>query len=153
MDIVVLKFGGSSVANNCNLKIVADKIIEYKKENKKVVVVLSAQGKTTNNLIAEANQLGTNIEKRELDMLISTGEQMSCAKLSILLNNIGHSAVSLTGWQAGIYTDKVSQNASIKSIDTNRILTELQKDNIVVITGFQGINENMDITTLRKRGI
>lgn len=149
MDIIVLKFGGSSVANNERLRIVANKLIEYKNENKKVVVILSAQGKMTNELINEANELSSNIEKRELDMLVSTGEQISCAKLSILLNDMGHSAVSLTGWQAGIFTDDTTQNANIQSINTARILEELGKDKIVIITGFQGINKQKDITTLR----
>lgn len=151
MDIVVLKFGGSSLATNERLKLVAEKILNHKKENTHIVAILSAQGKTTNKLIEEANELSNNCQKRELDMLLSTGEQISCAKLAILLNDMGNNTISLTGWQAGIYTDTISQNAAIESISTNRILSELKKENIVLITGFQGIDENMNITTLRKR--
>ena len=150
--IVVLKFGGSSVSDNNKLKIVADKIInEYKKDNK-VVVVLSAQGKTTDRLIEEANELSDNISKRELDVLLSCGEQISISKLSILLNSLGYNAISLTGWQAGIYTNNTNQNAIIERINTNRILKELNQNKIVIIAGFQGINEKLDITTLGRGG-
>ena len=98
--IVVLKFGGSSVSDNNKLKIVVNKIISEYKKNNKVVVVLSAQGKTTDRLIEEANELSDNISKRELDVLLSCGEQISISKLAILLNSLGYKAISLTGWQA-----------------------------------------------------
>ena len=151
-DIIVLKFGGSSVADNEKLKIVANKIIDmYNKENN-IVVILSAQGKMTDKLIGEAKELSKNVEKRELDALLSCGEQMSAAKLSILLNSMGYKAISLTGWQAGIYTNNTNQDAIIENIDTQRILKELEQKNIVIITGFQGINENMDITTFGRGG-
>lgn len=147
-----MKFGGSSVANNERLKIVANKIIDlYNKENN-IVVVLSAQGKTTDQLINEAKELAPNIKNRELDMLLSAGEQMSTAKLAILLNNMGYSAISLTGWQAGILTDNTNQNAIIRNIDTSRIIKELNDKNIVIVAGFQGINKNMDITTFGRGG-
>ena len=150
--IVVLKFGGSSVSDNDKLKIVADKIIcEYKKNNK-VVVVLSAQGKTTDKLIEEANELSNNISKRELDVLLSCGEQISISKLAILLNSLGYNTISLTGWQAGIYTNNTNQNAIIERINTNRILEELNQNKIVIVAGFQGINEKLDITTLGRGG-
>ena len=150
--IVVLKFGGSSVSDNDKLKIVADKIIcEYKKNNK-VVVVLSAQGKTTDKLIEEANELSNNISKRELDVLLSCGEQISISKLAILLTSLGYKAISLTGWQAGIYTNNTNQNAIIERINTNRILEELNMNKIVIVAGFQGINEKLDITTLGRGG-
>ena len=150
--IVVLKFGGSSVSDNDKLKIVADKIIcEYKKNNK-VVVVLSAQGKTTDRLIEEANELSDNISKRELDVLLSCGEQISISKLAILLNSLGYNTISLTGWQAGIYTNNTNQNAIIERINTNRILEELNQNKIVIIAGFQGINKKLDITTLGRGG-
>lgn len=165
MDTIVMKFGGSSVANNDRLKLVAQKIIDmYNKENN-IVVILSAQGKTTDKLINEAS---TIIEEnknfgikdpslnpeifREMDMLLSSGEQISISKLSILLNNMGYKAISLTGWQAGILTDNTNQNAIIKNIDTTRILQELEKRKIVIIAGFQGYNENLDITTLGRGG-
>ena len=99
MDTVVVKFGGSSIADNDKLKLVANKIIELCEKNK-VVVVLSAQGKTTDNLIKQANELSSNINNRELDTLLSSGEQISISKLGILLNDMGYKAISLTGWQA-----------------------------------------------------
>ena len=165
MDTIVMKFGGSSVANNDRLKLVAQKIIDmYNKENN-IVVILSAQGKTTDKLINEASKIieenknfgikdpSLNPEIfREMDMLLSSGEQISISKLSMLLNNMGYKAISLTGWQAGILTDNTNQNAIIKNIDTTRILQELEKRKIVIIAGFQGYNENLDITTLGRGG-
>ncbi len=151
-DIIVLKFGGSSVSNNENLKIVANKIIDFKANNKNVVVILSAQGKTTDKLIHEAYELTDEVNKRELDALVSCGEQMSAAKLSILLNSLDFPSVSLTGWQAGIYTNNTNQDAFIENINTERIYAELKSDKIVIITGFQGINENLDITTFGRGG-
>ena len=151
-DIIVLKFGGSSVSNNENLKIVANKIIDFKANNKNVVVILSAQGKTTDKLIHEAYELTDEVNKRELDALVSCGEQMSAAKLSILLNSLDFPSVSLTGWQAGIYTNNTNQDAFIENINAERIYAELKSDKIVIITGFQGINENLDITTFGRGG-
>ena len=151
-DIIVLKFGGSSVSNNENLKIVANKIIDFKNSNQNIVVILSAQGKTTDKLINEAYELTEEVDKRELDALVSCGEQMSAAKLSILLNSLGFPSVSLTGWQAGIYTNNTNQDALIETINTERISSELESGNIVIITGFQGINENLDITTFGRGG-
>ncbi len=152
MDTIVMKFGGSSVADNERLKIVAQKIIDlYNKENN-IVVILSAQGKTTDKLINEAIQLSENTKDREMDMLLSSGEQIAVAKLSILLNGLGYNAISLTGWQAGILTNNTNQNATIENIDTTRILNELTQRNIVIVTGFQGYNENLDITTLGRGG-
>lgn len=165
MDTIVMKFGGSSVANNDRLKLVAQKIIDmYNKENN-IVVILSAQGKTTDKLINEASTIIEENKKfeiedlslnpeifREMDMLLSSGEQISISKLSILLNKMGYKAISLTGWQAGILTDNTNQNAIIKNIDTTRILQELEKRKIVIIAGFQGYNENLDITTLGRGG-
>ena len=151
-DIIVLKFGGSSVSNNENLKTVANKIIDFKNNNQNIVVILSAQGKTTDKLIHEAYELTEEVNKRELDALVSCGEQMSSAKLSILLNSLGFPAVSLTGWQAGIYTNNTNQDALIENINTERIYSELESGNIVIITGFQGINENLDITTFGRGG-
>lgn len=151
-DTIVLKFGGSSVSNNENLKIVANKIIDFKNSNQNIVVILSAQGKTTDKLINEAYELTEEVDKRELDALVSCGEQMSAAKLSILLNSLGFPSVSLTGWQAGIYTNNTNQDALIETINTERICSELESGNIVIITGFQGINENLDITTFGRGG-
>lgn len=152
MDTVVLKFGGSSVADNIKLSIVAEKIKSFYEENKKVVVVVSAQGKTTDGLIKEAMSLSSVPNERELDVLLSTGEQISMAKVAILLNRLGMPAISLTGWQAGIYTNNTNQDAIIEDIDTSRIEKELDKGKIVIVAGFQGINPNMDITTLGRGG-
>ena len=164
MDTIVMKFGGSSVADNDKLKIVAKKVIDMYDKGNNIVVILSAQGKTTDKLINEASQIieeNTKIDAeqmpnseifREMDMLLSSGEQISISKLSILLNKMGYKSISLTGWQAGILTDNVNQNAIIKNIDTTRILQELEKRKIVIIAGFQGYNENLDITTLGRGG-
>ena len=137
--IIVLKFGGSSVADNIKLNVVAEKIISLKKEAKSIVVVVSAQGKTTDGLIKEAQELSAIPDEREMDMLLSTGEQITSSKLSILLNRMGHKAISLTGWQAGIITNNIHQSAKIEKIQTERIEKELEEGKIVVVTGFQGI--------------
>ena len=151
-DTVVLKFGGSSVADNIKLEAVTNKIIEWKEKTKNIVVVVSAQGKTTDRLIGEAQELSAIPEEREMDMLLSTGEQITAAKLSILLNRRGFKAISLTGWQSGIQTNKVHKNAKIETIYPKRILEELEKGKIVIITGFQGIDKKQDITTLGRGG-
>ena len=152
MDTVILKFGGSSVADNIKLNVVAEKVIKIKKEVKNLVVVVSAQGKTTDNLIKEAQELSAIPEEREIDMLLSTGEQITAAKLSILLNRMGHKAISLTGWQAGIMTNDIHRNAKIEQICTERIKKEFKEGKIVIVAGFQGINENGNITTLGRGG-
>lgn len=148
MNTVILKFGGTSVADNIKLNVVAEKVISLKKEAKNVVVVVSAQGKTTNQLIKEAQELSAIPEEREMDMLLATGEQITAAKLSILLNRKGYPAISLTGWQAGIKTNHIHMSAKIEQIETKRIEGELEKGNIVIVAGFQGMNEKEDITTL-----
>lgn len=152
MDTIVLKFGGSSVANNEKLQLVANRIINLYDKGNQIVVVLSAQGKTTDKLIQEAKELSPMLANRELDSLLSSGEQISTAKLAILLNHMGYKAISLTGWQAGIYTNNTNQNAIIQKIDISRIKQELEDEKIVIIAGFQGLNENMDITTLGRGG-
>ena len=152
MDTVVLKFGGSSVADNIKLNVVAEKVIKIKKEVKNLVVVVSAQGKTTDNLIKEAQELSAIPEEREIDMLLSTGEQITAAKLSILLNRMGYKAISLTGWQAGITTNDIHRNAKIEQICTQRIKKEFEEGKIVIVAGFQGIDENGNITTLGRGG-
>ena len=153
MDTIeVLKFGGSSVADNNKLELVSKIIIkEYNKGNK-IVVILSAQGKTTDLLIKEAKELSNEIYEREMDTLLSSGEQISIAKLAILLNSKGYKSISLTGWQAGIFTNNTNQNAIIEKINTTRIMQELNSNKIVIIAGFQGINEKLDITTLGRGG-
>ena len=152
MDTIVLKFGGSSVANDQKLKNVANKIKDFYNKQNNVVVIVSAQGKTTDDLINQSYNLSENPPNRELDMLLSCGEQITIAKLSILLNEMGYKAISLTGWQAGIITNNRNQNASIEKIDTTRINKELKEKKIVIIAGFQGISENLDITTLGRGG-
>ena len=109
-------------------------------------------GKTTDKLLNEAFELSNAPDNRELDVLLSSGEQISISKLSILLNELGYTAISLTGWQAGIYTSNINQNAIIEKIDTTRILKELQERKIVIVAGFQGYNSNEDITTLGRGG-
>ena len=152
MDTVILKFGGSSVADNIKLNVVAEKVISIKKEVKNVVVVVSAQGKTTDQLIKEAQELSAIPEEREIDMLLSTGEQITASKLSILLNRMGYKAISLTGWQAGIITNNIHRNAKIKQICAERVKKELEEGKIVIVAGFQGLNEKGDITTLGRGG-
>lgn len=152
MDTVVLKFGGSSLADNLKLNIVAQKIINFYNENNRIVVVVSAQGKTTDQLIREAKELSNLPNDREMDVLLSSGEQVSMSKLSILLNRLGYKSISLTGWQAGIVTSSLNQNAKIENIDSTRIEQELDNGNIVIVAGFQGINEKSDITTLGRGG-
>lgn len=152
MDTIVMKFGGSSVADNIRLNLVAEKIIELYNKNNNIVVVVSAQGKTTDNLIKEARELSSMPSDREMDMLLSSGEQVTIAKLSILLNRLGYNAISLTGWQAGIFTNDTNQDAIIENIDTDRINRELSDRKIVIVAGFQGINKNIDITTLGRGG-
>lgn len=114
--------------------------------------MVSAQGKTTDNLIKEAKELSAVPNEREMDALLSTGEQVSASKLAILLTMLGHKAVSLTGWQAGILTNSDYQSSKIINIDTTRINNELKKGNIVIVTGFQGIDEKQNITTLGRGG-
>lgn len=152
MKINVLKFGGSSVKDNICLKMVAEKIIKFKENGDGVVAVVSAQGKRTDELIKAAKELGYNGSKRELDFLLSIGEMESAAKLSIVLNGMGFDAVALNGLQAGIETSSDFGKAKIININTNRILKEVQDRKIVIVTGFQGVDENNNFTTLGKGG-
>lgn len=154
MGIIVQKFGGSSLKNIDELYNVCSHITkEYNKGNK-IIAVVSAQGKMTDNLIKEAQEIDNTLKnKRELDTLISVGEQITASKLAICLNNLGYKAVSLTGWQIPIKTDDEYGNANIKKINICRIIKELSTNNILIIAGFQGINEkNGDITTLGRGG-
>lgn len=152
MDTIVVKFGGSSVADNDKLRLVANKVIRLYEENNNIVVVVSAQGKTTDKLIKEAEELSSKPNKREMDVLLSVGEQISAAKLAILLNELGYEAISFTGWQAGIHTSEEYQNAKIEYIDTIAIKEQLEERKIVIVTGFQGIDFNNNITTLGRGG-
>ena len=152
MGIIVQKFGGSSVADNSKLLNVCNHIIKEYKNNNKVVVVVSAQGKTTDKLIEEEKSITNEPNKREHDVLLSVGEQITIAKLAIYLNKLGYKAVSYTGWQIPIITDNTFGNANIVNIKTKKILKELNKGNIVIVAGFQGINKKGDITTLGRGG-
>lgn len=152
MNIKVIKFGGSSVSNDENLKKAAQKTIQFLHKEQKVVVILSAQGKTTDTLITEARRLSEAPDKRELDMLASVGEQISIAKFAILLKELGYKAISLTGEQAGIITDSDYTEAKIQEINPKRIWKELEVNDIVIIAGFQGVDKNKNITTLGRNG-
>lgn len=152
MALIVKKFGGSSVANaervNNVARIVTD---EYKKGNN-VVVVVSAQGDTTDDLIDKAKEINPDASKREMDMLLSAGEQISISLLAMAIEKLGFPVVSLLGWQAGFNTDSNYTIARIKRIDSERLKTELDRHNIVVVAGFQGLNKYDDITTLGRGG-
>jgi len=152
MGIIVQKFGGSSVADNERLLNVCKHIINEYKNNNKVVVVVSAQGKTTDRLVAEESEISKNPDKREHDVLVSTGEQITIAKLAIYLEELGYNAISYTGWQIPIVTDDIYGNANITDIKTNKILEQLENNKIVVVAGFQGVNKEGDITTLGRGG-
>lgn len=150
--LIVQKYGGSSVADKDKVYNAANKIsAEYKLGNQ-VVVVVSAQGDTTDDLLDAAESINPDAAKRELDMLLSTGEQQSASLMVMALNAIGLPAVSLNAWQAGIFTTNEYGNARIRAIDCERIRTELSEEKIVVVAGFQGINEYGDITTLGRGG-
>ncbi|MBQ5765659.1 MAG: aspartate kinase [Clostridia bacterium] len=152
MALIVKKFGGSSVANaervNNVARIVTD---EYKKGNN-VVVVVSAQGDTTDDLIAKAKEINPTASKREMDMLLSAGEQISISLLAMAIERMGYPVVSLLGWQAGFQTDSNYTVARIKRIESERLKAELARRNIVVVAGFQGINKYDDVTTLGRGG-
>lgn len=152
MNIVVQKYGGSSVADPEKIKNAAKRISKKINLNFKVVVVVSAMGKTTDNLIKLAKDLSEFPAPREMDLLLSTGEQVSASLLSIALSGIGIKSISLTGSQAGIITTENFSEARIKKFDKDRILCLLKDYAVIVITGFQGINENGDITTLGRGG-
>lgn len=152
MALIVQKFGGSSVANRDRLFNVARIVANTHNEGNDVVVVVSAQGDTTDDLIAKAGEITHDPSKRELDMLLATGEQISIALLAMALGELGCSAISLTGWQAGFHTDRAYSRARIKDLDTERIESELARNRVVVVAGFQGLNRYDDITTLGRGG-
>ena len=152
MGLIVQKFGGTSVADADRIRNVARIITETYRRGHNVLAVLSAQGDTTDDLIAKAAQINPHASKREMDMLLSTGEQISCSLCAMAIEAMGYPAVSLTGWQAGFRTNSVYSDARIKRIDTERVLAELDKKAIVIVTGFQGINKYDDITTLGRGG-
>lgn len=152
MGLIVQKFGGTSVADTERLRNVARIITDTYKAGNQVVVVLSAQGDTTDDLIEKAKEINPEGSNREMDMLLSTGEQISVALSAMAIEALGYPVVSLTGWQAGILTDTAAKNARIKKIDTERLEAELDQKRIVIVTGFQGVDRNQNITTLGRGG-
>lgn len=152
MALIVSKFGGSSVASIEKIKSIALRVKEMRKQGDNVVVVVSAMGDTTDDLIKLAKGTGNELCYREMDMLLATGEQQSAALLALTLKNMGCDAISLTGWQAGINSDAAHSKAKISGIDNQRIIKEIETGNVVVIAGFQGISPQGDITTLGRGG-
>jgi aspartate kinase len=152
MALVVMKFGGSSVGTPERMKLVADRIIAKKQAGDRCVVVVSAMGDTTDELIDLSQQLTDNPPTREMDMLLTTGEQISVALLSMAIHAKGHQAVSMTGWQAGMTTDDTHGKAKIVEIQPRRIFLALEQGNIVIVAGFQGTSRDGEITTLGRGG-
>ena len=153
MGIIVQKFGGSSVADTEKLFNICKHIVrEYNRDNK-VVVVVSAQGKTTDNLVNEEKEICENPNLREHDVLVAVGEQITISKLVMCLNKLGIEAKSYLGWQIPILTDSNYGDANIININTDKLLKDLEENNIVVVAGFQGVDKENNITTLRKRRV
>ena len=152
MSLIVQKFGGTSVADADRIRNVARIITETYRKGHSVVAVLSAQGDTTDDLIEKAQEINPSASKREMDMLLATGEQISISLCAMAIERMGYQAVSLTGWQAGMLTDSSYSSARIKRIRTERIQKELDNKKIVLVAGFQGINKYDDITTLGRGG-
>ena len=151
MGLIVQKYGGSSVADIEKIKFVARKVVETKRKGNKVVVVVSAMGKTTDNLINLAKQINPTPPERELDLLLSTGEMVSVALLCIAIETLGEEAEGFPGYFAGIKTDSFHTKARIQRIEPGRIIEELNRDKIVVVAGFQGLSPENLITTLGSR--
>ncbi|MGO8907416.1 MAG: aspartate kinase [Solirubrobacteraceae bacterium] len=152
-DLVVMKFGGTSVADAARIKRAARRIVEKREHGYRVVAVLSARGKTTDELIAMAEEVSDEPDPREMDMLLSTGERISCALCAMAINDLGHRAISLTGSQAGIVTDASHTRARIIDVRADRILEALDEDRIVLVAGFQGVStSSSDVTTLGRGG-
>ncbi len=151
-SLIVQKYGGTSVANTDRIKKVAERVVRTKKSGKDVVVVVSALGNTTDELIGLAYKITNNPSERELDMLISTGEQVSVALLAMAIHKLGCKAISFTGAQVGIITDSAHTKAKIIDINSKKIEEELKKGKIVIVAGFQGVNPDQEITTLGRGG-
>ena len=151
-DTVVMKFGGTSVADAERIKRAAARIVKKREAGQRVVVVLSARGKETDRLIADALEISERPSPREMDMLLSTGERVSCALAAMAINDLGHEAISLTGSQAGIVTDTSHTKARILDVRADRILEALDQDRIVLVAGFQGVSTAKDVTTLGRGG-
>lgn len=152
-DVVVMKFGGTSVADAARIKRAAQRIVDMRDSGCQVVAVLSARGKTTDELIAMAEEVSDDPDPREMDMLLSTGERISCALCAMAIDDLGHRAVSLTGSQAGIVTDQSHTRARIIDVRADRIMRALDEDRIVLVAGFQGVSTgSSDVTTLGRGG-
>jgi aspartate kinase len=151
-ETVVMKFGGTSVADAERIKRAARRIVAQRESGKRVVAVLSARGKTTDELIAMAEEVSPDPDRREMDMLLSTGERISCALCAMAINDLGHRAISLTGSQAGIVTDTSHTKARILDVRADRITDGLNNDQIVLVAGFQGVSTSLDVTTLGRGG-
>src|SRR5438067_5735065 len=151
-DIVVMKFGGTSVAGAEQIKRAAGRIVAAREAGNRVVAVLSARGKTTDELVAQAHEISDRPVAREMDMLLSTGERISCALAAMAIHDMGHEAISLTGSQAGIVTDTVHTKAKIVEVRAKRIHEALDGDKIVLVAGFEGSSTDLDITTLGRGG-
>ena len=147
-----MKFGGTSVADAERIKHAARRIVAQREAGKRVVAVLSARGKTTDELIAMAEEVSPSPDRREMDMLLSTGERISCALCAMAINDLGHRAISLTGSQAGIVTDTSHTKARILDVRADRIREALSEDQIVLVAGFQGVSTRHDVTTLGRGG-
>lgn len=152
MGLIVQKFGGSSVANAERVMNVARIVTDTYKKGNDVIVVVSAQGDTTDDLIEKANEINPNAAKREMDQLLTAGEQISISLLAMAIEKLGFPVISLLGWQAGFNTNSIYTAARIKNIRPNRLQAEIAKHNIVVVAGFQGINRYDDLTTLGRGG-
>jgi aspartate kinase len=152
-EIVVMKFGGTSVAGADDIRRAARRIVAAREGGKRVVAVLSARGKTTDDLVAMAREVSERPDPRELDMLLSVGERISCALCAMAINDLGHRAISLTGSQAGIVTDATHTKARILDVRADRIRAALEEDRIVLVAGFQGVStSSRDVTTLGRGG-
>ena len=151
-NVVVMKFGGTSVADSAKIKEVAARIVAAREGGNRVVAVLSAMGHTTDDLVRLAHEVSTRPKPRELDMLISVGERISCALAAMAIHDLGHDAISLTGSQAGIVTDNVHGKAKIVDVRARRIHEALGQEKIVLVAGFQGVSTDLDITTLGRGG-
>jgi aspartate kinase len=152
-SLIVMKFGGTSVADAERVKRAARRIVGKREDGHRVVAVLSARGKTTDELIAMAEEISPAPDPREMDMLLSTGERISCALCAMAINDLGHRAISLTGSQAGIVTDESHTKALILDVRADRIRAALEEDKIVLVAGFQGVSENArNVTTLGRGG-
>src|SRR6201993_2332048 len=149
---VVMKFGGTSVADAERIKRAARRMVRARECGQRVVGVLSARGKTTDELIAMAEEVSPAPDPREMDMLLSTGERISCALCAMAINDLGHRAISFTGSQAGIVTDTSHTKARILEVRAERIREALSEDLIVLVAGFQGVSTNRDVTTLGRGG-